>query len=107
MRANLRAKSGRLTDGCENYTPPETKFVGVGAGGDMKKVSKMFPECSGVARTARLPFVKFFVLTMNFCSWQKINFQFCRLLMSFLNSLDPDQDQLNVGPDLDPNHSTL
>ena len=29
---------------------------------------------------------------------------FCRLLITFANSLDPDQEQQNVGPDLDPNH---
>ena len=27
----------------------------------------------------------------------------CLLLISFANSLDPDQAQRNVGPDLDPN----
>ena len=27
---------------------------------------------------------------------------FCHLLISFATSLDPDQDQQNVGPDLDP-----
>ena len=33
---------------------------------------------------------------------------FCHLLIIvFANSLDPDQDQQNVGPDLDPNHLTL
>ena len=32
---------------------------------------------------------------------------FCRLLMNFANSLDPDQDPQNVGPDLDPNCFTL
>ena len=32
---------------------------------------------------------------------------FCHLLITFANSLDPDQDQQNVGPDLDPNHLTL
>ena len=32
---------------------------------------------------------------------------FCRLLIIFPNSLDPDQDGHNVGPDLDPNCSTL
>ena len=31
----------------------------------------------------------------------------CRLLITFANSLDPDQDRQNVGPDLDPNHLTL
>ena len=31
----------------------------------------------------------------------------CRLLISFANSLDPDQDRQNVGPDLDPNRLTL
>ena len=30
---------------------------------------------------------------------------FCRLLIIFTNSLDPDQDQQNVGPDLDPNRT--
>ena len=32
---------------------------------------------------------------------------FCRLLMTFANSLEPDQDQQYVGPDLDPKHLTL
>ena len=31
----------------------------------------------------------------------------CHLLITFANSLDPDQDQQNVGPDLDPNYLTL
>ena len=31
----------------------------------------------------------------------------CRLLINFSNSFDPDQDQQNVGPDLDPNCLTL
>ena len=31
----------------------------------------------------------------------------CRLLITFANSLDPDQAQQNVGPDLDPNCLTL
>ena len=30
-----------------------------------------------------------------------------RLLITFANSLDPDQDRQNVGPDLDPNRLTL
>ena len=32
---------------------------------------------------------------------------FCLLLITFANSLDPDQDRQNVGPDLDPNCLTL
>ena len=32
---------------------------------------------------------------------------FCRLQITFANSLDPDQAQQNVGPDLDPNCLTL
>ena len=32
---------------------------------------------------------------------------FCHLLVAFANSLDPDQDQHFVGPDLDPNLLTL
>ena len=32
---------------------------------------------------------------------------FCRLLLNFANSLDPDQDRHSVGPDLDPKHLTL
>ena len=31
----------------------------------------------------------------------------CRLLISFANSLDPDQDRQKAGPDLDPNGLTL
>ena len=32
---------------------------------------------------------------------------FCLLLKTFANSLDPDQDQQNVGPDRGPNSLTL
>ena len=32
---------------------------------------------------------------------------FCRLIMAFANSLDPDHDRQNVGLDLDPNRLTL
>ena len=32
---------------------------------------------------------------------------FCRLLITFANSLDPDQDRQKVSPDLDPNSLTL
>ena len=32
---------------------------------------------------------------------------FCRLLIAFANSLDPDQDRQDVGPDLGPNRLTL
>ena len=32
---------------------------------------------------------------------------FCHLLITFANSLDPDQDRHNVGPDLNPNGLTL
>ena len=31
----------------------------------------------------------------------------CSLLITFANSLEPDQDQQNLGPDLDPNRLTL
>ena len=31
----------------------------------------------------------------------------CGVLINFANSLDPDQQRQNVGPDLDPNRSTL
>ena len=33
--------------------------------------------------------------------------KFCCLLITFANSLDPDEDQQKVGPDLDQNHLTL
>ena len=32
---------------------------------------------------------------------------FCHLLITFANSLDPDQARQQVGPDLDPNCLTL
>ena len=32
---------------------------------------------------------------------------FCQLLITFANSFDPDQDEHNIGLDLDPNHLTL
>ena len=33
--------------------------------------------------------------------------KFCSLLIIFTNSLEPDQDRQNVGPDLNPNCLTL
>ena len=59
------------------------------------------------------------VSLMNF--FEKVNFKkvsrqqiyflassdFCRLLIAFVNSLEPDQDPQNVGPDLDPSCLTL
>ena len=33
--------------------------------------------------------------------------EFCHLLRTFANSLEPDQDRHNVSPDLDPNCLTL
>ena len=32
---------------------------------------------------------------------------FCHLLITYANSLDPDQDRQNVGPDPDQNRLTL
>ena len=39
--------------------------------------------------------------------WHIVTALECRLLIIFANSLDPDQAQQNVGPDLDPNYLTL
>ena len=33
--------------------------------------------------------------------------QYCQLLITFANSLDPDQDRRNVGPDREPSCLTL
>ena len=38
---------------------------------------------------------------------QRSTFSFDRLLITFANNLDPDQNQQHVGPGLDPNDSTL
>ena len=32
---------------------------------------------------------------------------FCHLLITFVNSSDPDQHRENIGPGLDPHHLTL
>ena len=32
---------------------------------------------------------------------------FCHLLITFANNLDPDQDRQNISTDWDPNHLTL
>ena len=37
----------------------------------------------------------------------KLFIYYCHLLITFANSLDPDQDQKNFGSDLAPNPSTL
>ena len=31
----------------------------------------------------------------------------CGLLITYANNLEPDQDHLDIRPDLDPNHLTL
>ena len=59
-------------------------------------------ECTG--RLIRLrkccPFITY-KEALNFFTY------YCRLLITFANSLDPDQAKQNVGPDLDPNRLTL
>ena len=40
------------------------------------------------------------------CDFATCSVKFGRLLITFANSLDPDQDRQNVGPDLDPNRLT-
>ena len=40
-------------------------------------------------------------------SFRIVDFEKCRLLIFFANSLDPDQARQNVGPDLDPICLTL
>ena len=37
------------------------------------------------------------------CFRELLTLSFCRLLTTFANSLDTDQDRQNVGPDLDQN----
>ena len=49
---------------------------------------------------------KVVILTEQFNSFPACG-DFCRLLITFANSLDPDQAWQNVGPDLDPNCLTL
>ena len=46
---------------------------------------------------------KIIVVHFFFC-WVYIDF--CRLLITFTNNLDPDQDRQNNDPDLDPNGLT-
>ena len=41
------------------------------------------------------------------CLFSQGQFKLCRPLITFANSLDPDQDRQNVGPDLDLNCLTL
>ena len=47
-------------------------------------------------------FSSFFQLKIQYTSFLASS-DFCHLLVKFANSLDPDQDRHNVGPDLDPN----
>ena len=46
-------------------------------------------------------------ITMQRVSSFHASCDFCHLLLTFTNCLDPDQDRQNVGPDLDPNRLTL
>ena len=75
---------------------------------DLKKLKKM------VYHTVRNYFYFFFLLLVSVITTDKhfsinslpASSDFCRLLLSFANSLDPDQARPNVGPDQDPNCST-
>ena len=66
--------------------------------------------CASFGRSASVQIntfnVRSFLITACFSSFFASS-GFCHLLITLANSLDPDQDQLNVGPDLDPNSLTL
>ena len=47
----------------------------------------------------KMPVMKNSGLVSSFLAWGN----FCCMLKTFSNSLDPDQDRQNVGPELDPN----
>ena len=49
----------------------------------------------------------FFILVLGKLNSFLASSDFCHLLITFANNLDPDQDGQNVGPDLDPNFDTL
>ena len=42
-------------------------------------------------------------MSLRVCAKLTSSVDFCHLLITFANSLDPDQDQQNIGPDLVPN----
>ena len=52
----------------------------------------------------RMPIPHFSIVKFNSVPSSDV---FCRLLITFANSLDPDQAQQNVGLDLEPNCLTL
>ena len=49
-------------------------------------------------------FIAVILLIITSGNWSLFVYK-CRLLITFANSLDPDQVRQNVGPDLDPNCS--
>ena len=49
----------------------------------------------------------FFVAGEGLKLFLPVSGDFCCLLITFANSLDPDQDRQNVGPDLGPNCLTF
>ena len=52
-------------------------------------------------------FCFYFEIVFNPCNSFLASGNLCCLLITFANSLDPDQDRQNIGPDLDPNRLTL
>ena len=57
--------------------------------------------------TYRIVMSASFIISVGACTSFYASGDFCRLVITFANSLDPDQDRLNVGPDLDPNRLTF
>ena len=51
--------------------------------------------------------VSFFSISSQYINSFSASGDFCLLLITFANSLDPDQAGQNVRPDLDPNCLTL
>ena len=60
--------------------------------------------CPGRTRTS----ISLLIFCQNFYVYSFLaSGDFCCLLITFANSLDPDQEQQNDGPDLDPKPETL
>ena len=58
--------------------------------------------CSSEKQLLRKKYLILFIGDLN----SVFNSFLCHLLITFANSLGPDQDRQNVGPDLDPNRLT-
>ena len=73
----------------------------------LDELPSLDPDLAKNLAYIKVSFLDFFSVCISAVNSFPASGDFCRLLITFANSSDPDQARQNVGPDLDPNCLTL